>query len=206
MSPSHPDLFEMRRLESLSNTIFGVAMTLLAYDLPKTGTFASLPNWTDLYRLYAGKLSALVLSFVIAGLFWFSHHRRLARQPEAGRGTVILNLLFLLSIILLPVTNGLYSNYRLSSAVAVLYGIHLTTIAALNALLWWLTRKTVGTKSPARSFRCWCLCLARCSRRSSRNTCSISGAWPSLRSWCAVSLRGGSGRTLLRGVEPGVVP
>jgi uncharacterized membrane protein len=28
-------LFEMRRLEALSNTIFGVAMTLLAYDLPK---------------------------------------------------------------------------------------------------------------------------------------------------------------------------
>jgi TMEM175 potassium channel family protein len=141
MTPSNPDLFEMRRLESLSNTVFGVAMTLLAYDLPKTGTFASLPNWTDLYRLYAGRLSALVLSFIIAGLFWFSHHRRLARQPEAGRGIVILNLFFLLSIILLPVTNGLYSNYRLSSAVAVLYGIHLTIIAGLNALLWWLCGK-----------------------------------------------------------------
>jgi uncharacterized membrane protein len=141
MSPSHPDLFEMRRLESLSNTIFGVAMTLLAYDLPKTGTFASLPDWGDLYRLYAGKLSALVLSFIIAGLFWFSHHRRLARQPEAGRGIVILNLFFLLSIILLPVTNGLYGNYRLSSAVAVLYGIHLTVIAGLNALLWWFCRR-----------------------------------------------------------------
>jgi uncharacterized membrane protein len=141
MSRSHPDLFEMRRLESLSNTIFGVAMTLLAYDLPKTGTFASLPDWDDLYHLYAGKLSALVLSFIIAGLFWFSHHRRLARQPEAGRGIVILNLLFLLSIILLPVTNGLYRNYRLSSAVAVLYGIHLTVIAGLNALLWWFCRR-----------------------------------------------------------------
>ena len=85
MTPPTPDLFEMRRLEMLSNTIFGVAMTLLAYDLPKTGTFASLPDWTDLYRLYAGKLSALVLSFIIAGLFWFSHHRRLARQPWAHR-------------------------------------------------------------------------------------------------------------------------
>jgi len=30
----HIGLFEMRRLEALSNTIFGVAMTLLAYDLP----------------------------------------------------------------------------------------------------------------------------------------------------------------------------
>ena len=42
----------------------------------------------------------------------------------------------------LPVTSGLYSNYRLSSAVAVLYGIHLTVIAGLNAWLWWLARKS----------------------------------------------------------------
>jgi uncharacterized membrane protein len=141
MTPSDPDLFEMRRLEMLSNTIFGVAMTLLAYDLPKSGTFTTLPDWIDLYHLYIAKLSALALSFIIAGVFWFSHHRRLARQPEAGRGIVILNLLFLLSIILLPVTSGLYGNYRLSSAVAMLYGIHLSIIAGLNALLWWLCRK-----------------------------------------------------------------
>jgi uncharacterized membrane protein len=140
MTPSDPELFEMRRLEMLSNTIFGVAMTLLAYDLPKAGAFANLPNWTDLFHLYIAKLSALVLSFIIAGLFWFSHHRRLARQPEAGKGIVILNLLFLLSIILLPVTNGLYGNYRLAPTVAMLYGIHLSIIAGLNALLWWLCR------------------------------------------------------------------
>ena len=34
-------LFEMRRLEALSNTIFGVAMTLLAYDLPRARTQSS---------------------------------------------------------------------------------------------------------------------------------------------------------------------
>jgi|SRR5689334_22575303 len=141
MTTSDPELFEMRRLEMLSNTIFGVAMTLLAYDLPKTGTFATLPDWTDLFQLYAAKLSALVLSFIIAGVFWFSHLRRLTVQPEAGKGIVILNLLFLLSIILLPVTNGLYGNYRLATAVAVLYGLHLTVIAGLNALLWLLARK-----------------------------------------------------------------
>lgn len=129
--------FEMRRLESLSNTIFGVAMTLLAYDLPKT-SFATMPDWSDLYRIYAGRLVALVLSFIIAGVFWISHHRRLARQPEAGRGVVMLNLFFLLSIILLPVTNGLYANYLQSSAVAALYGIHLIVIAGLNAWLWGL--------------------------------------------------------------------
>jgi TMEM175 potassium channel family protein len=139
MAEPDTDLFEMRRLESLSNTIFGVAMTLLAYDLPKVAEFKTTnPDWSDLGHLYSGKLAALILSFVIAGVFWISHHRRLVRQPEAGRGVVLLNLFFLLSIILLPVTNGLYSNYRLSSAVSVLYGLHLTVIAGLNAWLWCL--------------------------------------------------------------------
>jgi uncharacterized membrane protein len=142
MTDRDPYRFEMRRLESLSNTVFGLAMTLLAYDLPRSAQFSGPPGWAELYELYAAKLSALVLSFVIAGVFWFSHHRRLARQPEAGRGVVFINLIFLLSIILLPATNALYGSYGQSSVVAVLYGLHLTVIAALNAWLWWLaTRK-----------------------------------------------------------------
>jgi len=138
MAKSASELFEMRRLESLSNTIFGVAMTLLANDLPKAGEFKAMPTWSDLAQLYSGRLTGLILSFIIAGVFWISHHRRLARQPEAGRHIVLLNLVFLLSIILLPVTNGLYGNYNMSSAVAVLFGLHLTVIAGLNATLWWL--------------------------------------------------------------------
>jgi uncharacterized membrane protein len=148
MSEENLDHFEMRRLESLSNTVFGVAMTLLAYDLPKVGVFKGVPNWSDLYHLYAGQLSGLILSFIIAGLFWISHHRRLARQPIGTRGVVTLNLFFLLSIILLPVTNGLYGNYRISSAVSVLYGLHLTAIAGLNAWLWWLMRDDRGHHRP----------------------------------------------------------
>ena len=126
----------MRRLEMLSNTIFGVAMTLLAYDLPKASSFTHAPSWIDVLRIYANPVIALMISFVVAGLFWFSHHRRLAVAPEAGRGVVFLNLIFLLSIIILPVTNGLYGTYRLDGVVAVIYGFHLTLIGMLNAVLW----------------------------------------------------------------------
>ena len=136
MTAPDPDHFEMRRLEQLSNTIFGVAMTLLAYDLPKAAQFDHLPDWHDLYHALGGRLLGMVLSFVIAGIFWLSHHRRLMRQPMGSRLVVMLNLLFLLSIILLPVTNALYGNYGASGAVAVLYGLHLTAIAGLNAVLW----------------------------------------------------------------------
>jgi len=129
-------LFEMRRLEALSNTIFGVAMTLLAYDLPKASRFASAPTWIDLVNVYAQPVIALMISFIVAGVFWLSYHRRLSFAPEGSRGEVILNLMFLLSIVILPVTNGLYGVYRLDSVVAVSYGFHLTVIASLNALLW----------------------------------------------------------------------
>jgi uncharacterized membrane protein len=152
MPAADSDLFEMRRLESLSNTIFGVAMTLLAYDLPKAGQFAQIPGWADLYHAYAGRLSGLALSFIIAGVFWFSHHRRLARQPMCGRGVVMLNLIFLLSIILLPVSNGLYGNYGMSGAVSVTYGLHLTVIAALNAWLWWLATRRLYPEFAAAFF------------------------------------------------------
>jgi len=139
-------LFEMRRLEALSNTIFGVAMTLLAYDLPKAHGFAKAPSWIDLVNAYAQPLIALMISFIVAGMFWFSHHRRLAVAPEGSRGVVFLNLIFLLSIVMLTVTNGLYGVYRLDSVVAVSYGFHLTAIAGLNALLWVLALR--GRRNP----------------------------------------------------------
>jgi hypothetical protein len=112
--------------------------------MPTAPGFAQAPSWTDLYHTYAQHIAALMLSFIIAGMFWISHHRRLAIAPEGSRGTVFLNLLFLLSIIVLPATNGLYGSYRASSVVAVLYGAHLTLIAVLNGLLWLIALRGRG--------------------------------------------------------------
>jgi len=78
-------LFEMRRLEALSNTIFGVAMTLLAYDLPKASRFANAPAWIDLVRAYAQPVIALMISFIVAGVFSqpsSAAHLRAGRQPR----------------------------------------------------------------------------------------------------------------------------
>src|SRR4029078_6090857 len=79
-------------------------------------------------------------------------HRRLAVAPEAGRGVVFLNLFFLLTIIILPVTTALSGSYRLDGVVAVIYGFHLTLIATLNALLWLLAlggRREPQLRAPA---------------------------------------------------------
>ena len=42
--------FESRRIEQLSNTIFGVAMTLLAYGFPKEQFTSGAPDWRSIAR------------------------------------------------------------------------------------------------------------------------------------------------------------
>jgi uncharacterized membrane protein len=127
---------EMRRMEQLSNTVFGVAMTLLAYQAPRDKLSGVDPQWHDIWRVYGAYLSTLLLSFIVAGMFWYSHQRRLAYSSHAGRAEVIVNLLFLLSIILLPVTCGLYGSNYGSSNVSTMYGLNLFLIASFNAALW----------------------------------------------------------------------
>jgi uncharacterized membrane protein len=130
---SRPRLFEMRRMEALSNTIFGVAMTLLAYQVPKERFVTADPKWGDIWHTYGSHLSALLLSFLVAGIFWYSHQRRLAYAPEANRLEVLVNLLFLLS---LPVTTELYGSYMDAGDVTALYGFNLTLMSTLNTILW----------------------------------------------------------------------
>ena len=145
---------------------------------------SSAPAWIDLVHVYAQPVIALTISFVVAGLFWFSHHRRLAVAPEAGRGVVFLNLFFLLSIIILPVTNGLYGSYRLDGVVAVIYGLHLTLIASLNALLWILALR--GRHDPqllvTALFPVFVFVLGTAVAFVAPRQRSSSGAW---RFWCA---------------------
>ena len=135
---SGPGLFEMRRMEALNNTIFGVAMTLLAYQVPKDRFITSDPKWTDIWQSYGSHMFALLLSFIVAGMFWYSHQRRLSYSPEGRRVEIIFNLLFLLSIIVLPVTTGLLGSYMASPDVNALYGLNLTLISAFNTILWFI--------------------------------------------------------------------
>ena len=130
--------FESRRFDQLSNTIFGVAMTLLAYGFPKEQFTAGAPDWHSIAREYLPHFVAMVLGFVVAGMFWFSHQRRLAYAPQMSRAAVLTTLLLLLSIILLPATTGIYGAYPNAADIILLYACHLMVISLLNLALWWM--------------------------------------------------------------------
>ena len=113
-------------------------MTLLASDFPKDKLGNATPDWAAFVHAYTPHLLALLLGFIVAGLFWFSHQRRLAYAAEMSRAAVQFNLLFLPSIIGLPVTSGLYGAHPEARDIVALSGFHLFLISVLNFALWWM--------------------------------------------------------------------
>jgi len=125
------------RLASLSDTMFGVAMTLVVGTLLPSIQTAKGPVLGMLPEI-GGELVTLVLSFTIAARYWISQHQRLAMSGVVTPLQTWLHLAFLFLIVLIPISTSLPN---LSGAAAArdsvaIYGAHLLLIALVNLLLW----------------------------------------------------------------------
>jgi TMEM175 potassium channel family protein len=98
------------RLESFSDGVIAVAITLLVLDItvPSPAHAATLGhalanNWPN-YVAY-------VISFITIGIIWINHHAMISRLSQADHSILMLNLLLLMSIGVLPFATALMSAY-----------------------------------------------------------------------------------------------
>jgi uncharacterized membrane protein len=98
------------RTEAFSDGVIAVAITLLALDLhvPKASSAASLAHqlgqqWPN-YAAYA-------VSFLTIGIIWINHHAMLRRLVDVDHAVVMLNILLLMTIVVLPFSTALLSEY-----------------------------------------------------------------------------------------------
>ena len=109
-SNSRESLVEMTRLNNLSDGVFAIALTLLAFDLrlPEGVSLGDLPN--GLLAL-APKFMVYLISFVVIGGAWGAHQRML-KQIKRGDGLLVwFNLACLLFVGLLPASAALLGRY-----------------------------------------------------------------------------------------------
>ena len=123
------------RLSGLSDTMFGVAMTLLATALvPQaeqlTGSARVLLNAME------EPMSAVVLSFAVASIYWLSQQRRLSMIDGLSPRQTALHLGFLFLIMLLPISTGIFARHQDAAAPVAIYGAHVTLLATVNLILW----------------------------------------------------------------------
>jgi len=126
---------EIQRLSALSDGIFSVAMTLLAFNVHLPDSSAGERLSQELARMF-GEAGGLVVSFCIAAMFWMSHLRLFGFLQKVDIGFRLLNFALLLSIVVLPISTSLETSFGRSPIASFVLEGNLTLISLANASLW----------------------------------------------------------------------
>ena len=133
------------RLETFSDGVFAVAITLLVLNLHVRGPGhgSLLHQFGDLWPAYA----ALRVSFFVIGASWVHHHNVFKPVAIVDRPLMALNLLLLLCVIVFPfptATLATYLRYGGSDPhiAAAVYGLVVEGVALTSfAITTWLIRQ-----------------------------------------------------------------
>ncbi len=128
-APQPGVFFSVDRVASRNDTMFGVAMTLVATTLLSAVQVhrSLLDPWRDVGE----EISSVVLSFAISARYWAIQQQRLAWTPALDSRQSSLHLVFLFLRMLIPISTGL-PGLPGASAIrgsVVVYGAHLSLIA-----------------------------------------------------------------------------
>lgn len=126
-----------RRLETLVDGIFAIAMTLLVLSLAVPHINEPLSN-TVIQNSFYGLLPnifSFVLSFILLALFWIGHHRIFNQIKMIDSTLLWINVVWLMFIVLVPFSSsalGQYGNYIIPS---VIFNLNMLGIAIFLYLI-----------------------------------------------------------------------
>ncbi len=128
------------RLEAFSDAVIAIAITLLVLEIhiPQVGHTSSLLDalW-DQWPSYV----AFLLSFVVIGVMWVSHHSMFERIATVDRGMLFRNLALLMGIGFLPFPTALLAEYvreggTNSHVAAAIYSATMALIGLVFLAMW----------------------------------------------------------------------
>ena len=118
------------RVESFSEGVFAVAITLLVLNLSVHAAAGQLGNgllheWPH-YATY-------VVSFLTVGIIWMNHHSQFERVERTDRTMMLLNLVLLMFVTLIPFPTGLLASHlRTPSDQEVAAAVYAGTLLAMG--------------------------------------------------------------------------
>jgi uncharacterized membrane protein len=125
------------RVIFLSDGVFAISITLLVLDLrlPELPELSS-ETLRDALLSNSSHFISFVISFYVIGIFWLAHLRMFSLIDRYTRGLALLNLLFLMSIAIMPFSTKLVGEYGSVTLAAVLYSLSLVFTSVTSNLLW----------------------------------------------------------------------
>lgn len=141
----HPDKkqFQLERLILFSDAVFAIAITLLVIELKvpfiDKHHLTEAAFWDAFSNMWP-KFGGFALSFFLIGLYWTIHHKIFGYVQNYNQKLLWLNLLFLFSIVLMPFSTAVYSEYSKPEYVHLLspYAIYVFNICFICFMNFWL--------------------------------------------------------------------
>jgi len=101
------------RTIAISDGVFAVAMTLLVLEIriPVMDGINSDQQLVDAFLSLGPKFLVYFLAFMTTGIFWVGHSAQYKHIEKSDRNLTWINLLFLLSVTLLPFTTAFLGDY-----------------------------------------------------------------------------------------------
>jgi uncharacterized membrane protein len=121
------------RLEAFSDCVFAVAITLLILDVRPEGN--GLSGWEMLSHDWH-KILVYLLSFVMVGVYWVSHHHMMHFVSATDRAFLWINLFLLLVIVFIPYAAALLSASHADPSAIRIYGATLILTNLTGTALW----------------------------------------------------------------------
>jgi uncharacterized membrane protein len=129
---------DLARAAALSDGIFAVAMTLLIVALPLPKNAAELAGvlLSEHLLTLLPAFRAIVIGFVVAAVFWRSHHA-FFRCLAMGDATLMwLNFLLLFAVAVTPLSTYLLGSFHGETVAVGLYAANVALISAGLFLMW----------------------------------------------------------------------
>jgi uncharacterized membrane protein len=128
-------LHDPARVLALTDGVFAIIITLLVLEVhvPELTKGQSLNQALAEVR---PSLTAFVISFILAGMYWVGHRDLFALIRRTDRGLVWLNILYLLPLCLLPFAAGMLGHYDQEPVALRIYGLLLVAIAVMRVVIW----------------------------------------------------------------------
>ncbi len=123
-----------RRIESFSDAVFAIAVTLMMLEVRIPDSLALAENWAGL-RSFLTPLATYALSFFVTMILWASHHYLIFTIPRPDRETIWLNALILFCVTLIPISAHFFAFHPASPRAAAAYGFVLMACTASFSLL-----------------------------------------------------------------------
>ncbi len=133
--------FQIERIAFFSDAVFAIAITLLIIEIKIPDIHGEVITDEILLHKLIDTIPPLIgffVSFFVISLYWLSHHRMFRYVHHYSPKLVWVNLIFLLSIIIMPFSTALYSEYfRPSLHVPIIvYALNISFTGLYSFRLW----------------------------------------------------------------------